>query len=140
MYQWCERRHPGEADRGREEVMWWRSASLIVVGAMLVTTAGCANWAKNWADNRLYADRQGTAGVFYQLHQFDIVDHVTTEAEVREWFGSPWVESTDRLGRKTMIYLFRGKFSPRVDVMVENGVVVSHFVLWGDVGEGESVR
>jgi hypothetical protein len=96
---------------------------------------GCAMEAP-YRGEQMYWGRGGyNDGFFWSLYGSNLENGKTTEAQVRHWFGPPWLVTKDQQGRTQYLYLFGG-FGPRVDLSFdEQGVLVTHFVLRGEGGE-----
>lgn len=64
--------------------------------------------------------------VLFNSYEPRIVHGKTSEEEIRRWFGPPWSVTKEFLGnRERFVYIFRDE-SLRMDVLLQNGVVIDH--------------
>jgi hypothetical protein len=83
---------------------------------LLLIMAGCGIPQGSWYKDELLLTRYETS----------IAHGKTTEQDIREWFGEPWVVTKDLQGRPQFIYFFRGE-RIRLDVVFNTaGIVVDH--------------
>lgn len=75
-----------------------------------------------------YRGTMYTDEVLFSLYEPQIRKGKTTEQEIREWFGDPWMVTKDLQGRPQLVYLFRGG-ELRMDVVLKDGIVLEHEVI-----------
>lgn len=56
-----------------------------------------------------------------------IQDGKTTEQQIREWFGNPWLVTKDSQGKTKLTYLGRGG-KTRLEVAIQEGIVYDHTI------------
>lgn len=82
-----------------------------------------------------------TDSTLYHIYVPKIRDGETTDQEIRDWFGEPWLVTTNAYGRTQFTYLF-GRGQRRLDVDFKEGVVYTHDTIWqgGDGTDREDIR
>lgn len=73
-----------------------------------------------------------TSSISFDQYEPRIKEGKTTEQQIREWFGDPWLVTKDSQGKSKLIYLSRGG-RVRLEVVIQEEIVHDH-TIFRDVG------
>jgi hypothetical protein len=98
-----------------------RTATLPWYGWLLLGLLGCSTLAQR--PGQSYTDP-----MLLDLYEGRIVHGETTERQIRDWFGPPWLATRDNYRRPQLIYRFGANEALELRITLRDGVVIGHQV------------